>query len=56
MKIVFDMNLSPSWLAWLAPHGFDAVHWANVGASNASDEAIMEWARTESRVVVTSDQ
>ncbi len=55
MKLVFDMNLTPNWLAWLAPQGFDAVHWESVSARNASDEAIMNWARDESRVVVTND-
>jgi predicted nuclease of predicted toxin-antitoxin system len=55
MKLVFDMNLSPNWLAWLMPHGFDAVHWESIGASNASDETIMNWARAESRIVVTND-
>ena len=36
MKIVVDMNLSPH----------EPMHWSQVGAANAPDREIMEWART----------
>lgn len=55
MKLVLDMNLSPSWVTLLTAHGFDAVHWANVGAKTATDETIMSWALSNTRVVVTND-
>ena len=28
MKLLVDMNLSPSWVERLARHGFEAVHWS----------------------------
>ena len=55
MKLVLDMNLSPSWVALLTAYGFDAVHWTNVGGKTATDETIMSWALEDSRVVVTND-
>lgn len=55
MKLLFDMNLAPSWIAWLGVRGFEAVHWESVDARNAPDEDLMAWAASESRVVVTND-
>src|SRR5687768_17532763 len=37
------MTLSPAWVGFLEQEGFEAVHWASVGASTASDIEIMEW-------------
>jgi predicted nuclease of predicted toxin-antitoxin system len=55
MKFLVDMNLSPSWVAFLAEAGFDAVHWSTVGASFASDRELMEWAAERDHVVLTND-
>lgn len=55
MKLLLDMNLSPSWVPFLRNAGVDAVHWSAVGAANASDRIIMEWAREHSCVVFTND-
>ncbi|MGI3901727.1 MAG: DUF5615 family PIN-like protein [Janthinobacterium lividum] len=55
MKFVVDMNLSPDWVATLQQAGYDAVHWSNVGAANASDDAIMIWARHKGTIALTSD-
>jgi predicted nuclease of predicted toxin-antitoxin system len=41
MKILIDMNLSPSWAAYLSEAGFEAEHWSNVGSWTASDTEIM---------------
>jgi len=30
VKLLVDMNLSPSWVDRLASHGFDAVHWSTI--------------------------
>jgi predicted nuclease of predicted toxin-antitoxin system len=49
------MNLSPSWQAFFQDHGIDAVHWSAIGAQNAPDSEIMEWARSEGCVVFTHD-
>jgi predicted nuclease of predicted toxin-antitoxin system len=37
VKLIVDMNLSPSWIERLAGHGFDAVHWSTIGAATAPD-------------------
>ena len=55
MKIVVDMNLTREWLPELRAMGHDAIHWSSVGAVDASDTAIMEWARANDHIVMTSD-
>ncbi|MBS3943754.1 MAG: DUF5615 family PIN-like protein [Dethiobacter sp.] len=40
---------------WLVQQGHDAVHAFEMGLARASDEAIMERAQGEQRVVVTAD-
>ena len=55
MKIVVDMNLSPSWVDFLADNGFEATHWSNVGANTAPDAEILLWARAFDHVVLTHD-
>ena len=55
MKLVVDMNLSPSWAERLAAHGFDAVHWSVIGASTAPDQEILSWAREQGFVIITND-
>ena len=37
MKILIDMNLPPRWVQVFAASGWEAVHWSQVGATNASD-------------------
>lgn len=55
MKLLIDMNLSPKWTSFLASHGFNAVHWMNVGAVNAPDSELMGHARAGDYVVLTND-
>jgi predicted nuclease of predicted toxin-antitoxin system len=54
-RLVIDMNLSPSWVAELAAHGWSAVHWSTVGDPSADDATIMAWARANGHVVFTHD-
>ena len=54
MKLLVDMNLSPSWIERLARHGFEAVHWSTIGAATAPDVEILTWAN-EHRFVITND-
>lgn len=54
-KILVDMNLSPQWVPLLEAAGWEAVHWSNAGAPNASDAEIMAWARARGHVVFTHD-
>ena len=49
------MNLSPEWVPCLHGHGFAAVHWSAIGAGNAPDSEIMQWARDNRCVVFTHD-
>jgi predicted nuclease of predicted toxin-antitoxin system len=55
IRLLIDMNLSPEWVAELARHGYDAVHWSTVGDPRAGDAAIMAWARANGSVVFTHD-
>jgi predicted nuclease of predicted toxin-antitoxin system len=55
MKLLIDMNLSPRWVGVLATSGFEAAHWSTLGAGDASDVAIMSYARRHGYVVLTHD-
>ena len=55
MNILVDVNLSPQWIEVLQSHGFQAVHWSQVGPSNASDRVLFDWAREHDHVVFTHD-
>lgn len=55
MKLLVDMNLSPQWVPILEKNGIHAQHWSSIGASNASDQTIMEWARSNQYIVFTND-
>ena len=55
MKLLVDMNLSPSWVDRLTRHEFDAVHWSNIGAATAPDIEILTWANEHEFVLITND-
>ncbi len=55
MKLLLDMNLSPSWVERLAGHGFEAVHWSTIGAATAPDVEILKWANEHAFVLITDD-
>jgi predicted nuclease of predicted toxin-antitoxin system len=55
VKLVVDMNLSPSWVERLGRLGFEVVHWATVGAATAPDVEILTWADEHHFVVITND-
>ena len=55
MKLLVDMNLSPSWVERLARHGFEAAHWSTIGAGTAPDSEILTWASEHGFVVITND-
>ena len=55
MKLLVDMNLSPKWVDHLKVAGFEAAHWSELGAANATDQEIMAYARRLSYVVLTHD-
>lgn len=55
MKLLIDMNLSPSWAHALEQHGHSAVHWSTIGEGNESDSTLLRWARDNGYVVFTND-
>lgn len=55
MKLLVDMNLSPSWVERLVGHGFEAVHWSTIGAATAPDVEILTWANEHEFVLITND-
>lgn len=55
MKLLLDMNLSPTWVRFLEENGFEGVHWSTIGEPTATDAVIMAWARDRGFVVVTHD-
>jgi predicted nuclease of predicted toxin-antitoxin system len=55
MKLLIDMNLSPRWADALVEAGFEAVHWSSLGSADASDRAIMDFARENGFIVLTHD-
>jgi predicted nuclease of predicted toxin-antitoxin system len=55
VKLLVDMNLSPSWVDRLVRHGFEAIHWSTIGAATAPDSEILTWANEQGFVVITND-
>ena len=55
MKILIDMNMSPSWAHFLRAAGHDALHWSEVGSPCASDREIMSFAANRGMIVLTQD-
>ena len=55
MKVLVAMNLGLGFVAELQALGIEARHWSQVGALDAPDSVIMEWARRDGFVVLTSD-
>jgi predicted nuclease of predicted toxin-antitoxin system len=55
VKIIIDMNHSPSWVETFNREGWEAKHWAAVGPVSASDAEILEWASTNGFILITHD-
>ncbi|MEX5280427.1 DUF5615 family PIN-like protein [Nitrospira tepida] len=55
MKVLVDMNLSPSWVSALEAHGFPSKHWSSVGDGRASDAVVLRWAHENKYVLFTND-
>jgi hypothetical protein len=49
VKLLVDMNLSPSWVERLAGHGFEAAHWSTIGAATVPDVEIRSRGRRNQR-------
>jgi len=55
IKILIDMNLSPKWVKVFIAEGWQAVHWSEIGAVDAQDQVILEWAKSNNFIVFTHD-
>ncbi len=55
MRLLLDMNVSPSLARELDPEGHDAEHVLDLGMGSASDEAVMARAVANRRCLVTAD-
>lgn len=55
MKLLVGMNLAPRWVEFLKAAGFDATYWSELGAPDAQDAEIMEYARDKALVVFTHE-
>jgi predicted nuclease of predicted toxin-antitoxin system len=55
MKILIDMNLSPSWENYLAEEGFECVHWSKIGEGNEPDSILFEYAKKNDYLILTHD-
>ena len=55
MKLLLDMGLAQSTVAFLRDQGYDAVHLREEGLQHLPDEEIIEKARREGRVILTHD-
>lgn len=55
MKLLLDQGLPRLTATLLRKMGLDTVHTGEIGYSTASDEAILQKARDEERIVVTLD-
>lgn len=55
MSILIDMNLSPIWVDYFKKHGIVAIHWSEIGAQDAPDEIIFEFAQLNNHIIFTND-
>jgi len=55
MKFLIDQPVSPALVDWLHSRGDDACHVRDLGMAAASDEAIVDLALAESRILITTD-
>ena len=55
MKILIDVNLPESWVAFLMEQGHEAVYWASVGPADALDAELMKFAAEGNFVLLTHD-
>lgn len=55
LRLLIDMNLSPSWVEVLRKAGFETEHWYYIGAANAPDSVLFSWARENGYIIFTHD-
>ncbi len=55
MKILIDMNLGPRWVGFFAEEGSKSIHWSAIGAANAPDSQLMDYAALHNLIIFTHD-
>jgi predicted nuclease of predicted toxin-antitoxin system len=55
MKILLDMNLPPKLAKLLTDRQIPSVHWAQVGAPDASDHELVAYAQENDCIIATCD-
>jgi predicted nuclease of predicted toxin-antitoxin system len=55
MKLLIDMNLAPRWTNWLVDHGIESVHWSEVGAQDAPDTTLFDYAAANGLTIFSKD-
>lgn len=55
MKVLIDMNLSPSWVDYFSSENIEAVHWSSIGNASAPDHELFDHARQLGYVIFTHD-
>ena len=56
MRFLVDAQLPPALAIWIARHGHEAEHVAELGLTSASDEAIWRFAIDAGAIIVTKDE
>lgn len=55
MRLLVDVNLSPSWAAFFRDAGHHALHWLAIGPHNAPDTDLVGYAIDQGFVILTRD-
>ncbi|MDR1538422.1 MAG: DUF5615 family PIN-like protein [Clostridiales bacterium] len=55
MKLLLDMNLPPCLAELITAQGIEAKHWHHIGAPDATDKEILEFALNNDFVLLTCD-
>ena len=55
MKFLVDMPLSPRLVEWLNEQGHPSMHAVEAGLAQASDEHVLEYARSQGQIIITAD-
>jgi len=55
MRVLLDMLVSSALLPVLSDYGHESVHASQVGLARATDSALVDFARTQQRAIVTAD-
>ncbi len=55
MKLILDMNLSPSWVERLRAAGWEAEHWSRLGNPRAPDREVLAAVVDQNAWLLTAD-